>query len=81
MCARSLPLLLASLALCVLLSSAQLYYDYEGREESIRLTQLWAEGYWKRVRKTALTQPRSLKCRFRPTLNPLRVTDRLVRFF
>ena len=48
---RLVAFLLLLLAFCLSLSQAQLFYNYEGSEESIELTQLWSEGYWKKVRR------------------------------
>jgi len=59
-------LLLLALALSVSLSRAQLFYEYEGREESIKLTQLWYEGYWQKVRNVG--DKVTLNCRYRVTL-------------
>lgn len=88
MSSRSL-LLLVVLGFCLALSHAQLYYEFEGKQESIELTQLWSEGFWQKARymlrscwltlrlRPILTRHLHLY-RLRPSMEPSLGTDTVI---
>lgn len=58
--------LFALFSLLLPLSHGQLFYNYQGQEESVELTQLWQEGYWKAVRNLVIGANAAETCLPRP---------------
>lgn len=86
MCVRATDARLSLLLVLVLhlsLVPAQLFYDVNEQEESIELTQLWSEGYWKQVRFESIecfwqcSFPHTLVL---PVLPPFALTNLLLPF-